>query len=111
MSMPRPTRCSSSFARGKKVKDTQIPMIRQRPTAGPRECGKRDGSGEAAGRRAHRPEDPDGTRSHGYTHPRATTYTDEWRAYGQVDRNHRTVQHGLKEWARDDDGVGSGRFT
>jgi transposase-like protein len=43
---------------------------------------------------------------HGYTHPKGTTYTDEWRAYKRVDRKHRTVQHGLKEWARDDDGDG-----
>ena len=40
---------------------------------------------------------------HGYTQTTAMAYTDEWRAYEQVERKHRTVQHSLKEWARDDD--------
>jgi transposase-like protein len=40
---------------------------------------------------------------HRYTDTEATIYTDEWRAYGRVQREHRTVAHGLKEWARDDD--------
>jgi transposase len=43
---------------------------------------------------------------HCYTEGQATIYTDEWRAYEQLERKHRTVQHGLKEWARDDDGDG-----
>lgn len=43
---------------------------------------------------------------HTYTLVRATSYTDEWRAYEQLGREHRTVQHGIKEWARDDDGDG-----
>jgi transposase-like protein len=43
---------------------------------------------------------------HGYTQTTATSYTDEWRAYERVDREHRTVSHGIKEWARDDDGDG-----
>ncbi len=43
---------------------------------------------------------------HRYTDTGATIYTDEWRAYEQVEREHRTVCHGIKEWARDDDGDG-----
>ncbi len=43
---------------------------------------------------------------HDYTQSGATSYTDEWRAYEQVQREHRTVCHGVKEWARDDDGDG-----
>ena len=43
---------------------------------------------------------------HRYTGIQARVYTDEWRAYEQVGRDHRTVQHGIKEWARDDDGDG-----
>ena len=43
---------------------------------------------------------------HRYTDTEATVYTDEWRAYQQVAREHRTVSHGVKEWARDDDGDG-----
>ena len=43
---------------------------------------------------------------HRYTDPKATIYTDEWRAYEQVVRKHQTVEHGIKEWARDDDGDG-----
>lgn len=37
---------------------------------------------------------------HHYTSSEATLYTDEWRAYERVERKHRTVCHGLKEWAR-----------
>lgn len=39
----------------------------------------------------------------------ATLHTDEWRAYGRVAglrRGHATVNHGSREWARDDDGDG-----
>ena len=36
---------------------------------------------------------------HHYTDPKATIYTDEWRAYEQVVRKHQTVEHGIKEWA------------
>jgi transposase-like protein len=39
----------------------------------------------------------------------ATLNTDEWKAYGRVSepgRGHATVDHGIKEWARDDDGDG-----
>ncbi len=43
---------------------------------------------------------------HGYTPSEATVYTDEWRAYERIARKHRTVKHGIKEWARDDDGDG-----
>ena len=43
---------------------------------------------------------------HRYTDTEATVRTDEWRAYQRVVREHRTVSHGLKEWARDDDGDG-----
>ena len=43
---------------------------------------------------------------HRYTDTRASVYTDEWRAYERVVREHRTVSHGEKEWARDDDGDG-----
>ena len=38
-----------------------------------------------------------------------TLHTDEWRAYGRVKelgRGHATVNHGSREWARDDDGDG-----
>lgn len=43
---------------------------------------------------------------HTYTQTMATSYTDEWRAYERIEREHRTVSHGIKEWARDDDGDG-----
>jgi hypothetical protein len=43
---------------------------------------------------------------HRYTDTEATVYTDEWRAYEQVAREHRTIKHSIKEWARDDDGNG-----
>ena len=43
---------------------------------------------------------------HRYTDTQASVYTDEWRAYEWVVREHRTVSHGIKEWARDDDGDG-----
>jgi transposase len=43
---------------------------------------------------------------HGYTLPRATCYTDEWRGYSRVERTRCTVCHGRGEWARDEDGDG-----
>jgi transposase-like protein len=43
---------------------------------------------------------------HRHTDAEARVYTDEWRAYEQLGREHRTVKHGIKEWARDDDGDG-----
>ena len=47
-----------------------------------------------------------------YTGTEATVYTDEWRAYERVVREHRTVSHGIKEWARDETtGMGTGRST
>lgn len=33
-------------------------------------------------------------------------YTDEWQGYTRLEREHHTVAHGKKEWARDDDGDG-----
>jgi transposase len=43
---------------------------------------------------------------HLYSGTEATVYTDEWRAYERVERKHQSVKHGIKEWARDDDGDG-----
>jgi transposase-like protein len=43
---------------------------------------------------------------HAYAAIEATLYTDEWRAYEKVEREHRTVSHSVREWARDDDGDG-----
>jgi transposase len=43
---------------------------------------------------------------HCYTDGQATIHTDEWRAYEKVQREHRTVSHDMREWARDDDGDG-----
>ncbi len=43
---------------------------------------------------------------HSYTDEEATLYTDEWRSYEQVERSHHTMNHGSREWARDDDGDG-----
>lgn len=42
----------------------------------------------------------------GFTVPTAVAYTDEWRAYTDLQRTHYTVCHGAGEWARDDDGDG-----
>ncbi len=41
-----------------------------------------------------------------FTQPKAVTNTDEWKGYNKIERPHVTVQHGEKEWARDDDGDG-----
>ena len=44
-----------------------------------------------------------------HTSPESCCYTDEWLGYRGIDqqqRNHKTVCHGQKEWARDDDGDG-----
>jgi transposase len=43
---------------------------------------------------------------HGYTKKDTTCYTDEWQGYNRIKRDHHTVCHGQKEWARDDDGDG-----
>lgn len=43
------------------------------------------------------------------TAPGATVNTDEWSSYGRLKdtgRGHHTVNHSVKEWARDDDGDG-----
>jgi transposase-like protein len=34
---------------------------------------------------------------HDYTQSGSTSYTEEWRAYEQVQRKHQTVCHGIKE--------------
>jgi transposase-like protein len=41
-----------------------------------------------------------------YTRPGATVNTDDWKGYNHLPRRHRTVNHRVKEWARDDDGDG-----
>lgn len=43
---------------------------------------------------------------HRFTLVGARVYTDEWEGYNGVQRLHITVNHGKKEWARDDDGDG-----
>ena len=41
-----------------------------------------------------------------FTRPATHVYTDEHDSYNNLDRSRSTVAHGLKEWARDDDGDG-----
>jgi len=41
-----------------------------------------------------------------FTQPQAVANTDEWKGYNRIERQHVTVQHGEREWARDDDGDG-----
>lgn len=41
-----------------------------------------------------------------FTAPATFAYTDEYDSYNTCDRWRSTVSHGLKEWARDDDGDG-----
>ena len=43
---------------------------------------------------------------HCFTQELAKVYTDEWESYSGVKREHATVCHFIKEWARDDDGDG-----
>jgi transposase-like protein len=43
---------------------------------------------------------------HRFTLAGAHVYTDEYQSYNHVIRPHATVCHGIKEWARDDDGDG-----
>ena len=43
---------------------------------------------------------------HGYTQKDTTCYTDEWQGYNSIKRDHHTVCHSQKEWARDDEGDG-----
>ncbi len=55
-------------------------------------------------------EHTDGATLRGHVHtttaPVGTCYTDEWPGYNRLEREHATVAHGKKEWARDDDGDG-----
>ncbi len=41
-----------------------------------------------------------------FTQPDACANTDEWQGYMHIARSHVTVNHGIHEWARDDDGDG-----
>ena len=41
-----------------------------------------------------------------FTQAEAVVNTDEWQGYGHLLRTHVTVCHGVKEWARDEDGDG-----
>jgi transposase len=41
-----------------------------------------------------------------FTSPATQLYTDEHDSYNNLDRSRSTVTHGLREWARDDDGDG-----
>jgi transposase len=41
-----------------------------------------------------------------FTQVEALVYTDEYDSYNPLQRQHITVCHGLKQWARDDDGDG-----
>jgi transposase-like protein len=43
---------------------------------------------------------------HHFTRSGSQVYTDENQSYNHVLRTHATVAHGLREWARDDDGDG-----
>ena len=43
---------------------------------------------------------------HHFTLPDCHVYTDEYDSYNGIERMRSTVAHGLKEWARDDDGDG-----
>jgi transposase len=43
---------------------------------------------------------------HRFTQAGAVVFTDEYQSYNHILRAHATVAHGLKEWARDDDGDG-----
>lgn len=40
------------------------------------------------------------------THAETVVFTDEWQGYDHIIRVHSTVNHGKREWARDDDGDG-----
>ena len=41
-----------------------------------------------------------------FTVSTARVNTDEWNGYNNIEREHVTVNHGVHEWARDDDGDG-----
>ena len=43
---------------------------------------------------------------HQFTLSDCHVYTDEYDSYNGIERTRSTVQHGIKEWARDDDGDG-----
>jgi len=43
---------------------------------------------------------------HRFTLQKMICYTDEWRSYNHIIREHSTVCHAKSEWARDDDGDG-----
>jgi transposase-like protein len=43
---------------------------------------------------------------HRFTLAAAHVYTDEYDSYNRIARSRTTVTHGIKEWARDDDGDG-----
>lgn len=43
---------------------------------------------------------------HAFTLPECHVYTDEYDSYNGIERTRSCVAHGLKEWARDDDGDG-----
>ena len=43
---------------------------------------------------------------HQFTWPDCHIYTDEYASYNGIARTRSTVSHGIKEWARDDDGDG-----
>jgi transposase len=43
---------------------------------------------------------------HRFTLKETTCYTDEWKSYNHIIREHPTVCHAEHEWARDDDGDG-----
>ena len=43
---------------------------------------------------------------HRFTLPECHIFTDEYGSYNHVRRQRSTVAHGIKEWARDDDGDG-----
>ncbi|MEQ8673578.1 MAG: transposase, partial [Aggregatilineales bacterium] len=44
--------------------------------------------------------------AHQFTQGEAIVNTDEYQSYKGIDRDHDTVSHGAKEYARDDDGDG-----
>jgi transposase len=41
-----------------------------------------------------------------FTQPAALAHTDAWQGYNHIARRHVTVNQGIHEWARDDDGDG-----
>jgi len=43
---------------------------------------------------------------HRFTLKKTTCYTDEWKSYNHIIREHSSVCHAEHEWARDDEGDG-----